>query len=127
LIVVESPSPRTTRGELGQTRLDEVDGVVVVNELGSVGRAAAIWEQGPRSGKVLGTVLKRAGQDPCVAGEPQMPQVARSPYQRPPRINLQQSELRGIACVGSVKIREYKGAVYATHVDESFDCHDPSE
>ena len=102
MIVIESPGPRTTGGELGQTRLDEVDGIVAVIELGGVRLAAAIWEQGPRLGKALGTVLKWAGQNPFTAGEPETPRVARSPDQRPPRTNLQQSKFRGIGCVEAV-------------------------
>jgi len=40
--VIEGPRPRTARDELGQTRLGEIDGVVVVNELGGVRRASAM-------------------------------------------------------------------------------------
>ena len=58
LIGIESPGARTARDELGQTRLGEVDGVVAVNEHGSVRRASAIRDQGPCHGKGLGIVLE---------------------------------------------------------------------
>ena len=65
---IESPRPRTARDELGRTRLGEVDGVVVVNKFGGVSRASAVWDQGPRGGKSLGTVLELVGQNSFTAG-----------------------------------------------------------
>jgi len=47
--LIENPSPKATREELRQTRLGEVNGVIAVNELGSVRHPIAIWERGPDS------------------------------------------------------------------------------
>ena len=129
LRLIESPSPRTTRDELGHSRLGEVDSVVAVSELGGVRRSSAIWKQGPRFGKVLVTVSAWAGRDPLtVTGSPSMPKIGRPPASHPPWIGLQRSTLHGMTRFGSVqKLGDTRRQACGTHADESFDPHDTPE